>query len=234
MTSMYNADPAELEKFNQMAHRWWDPNGEFKPLHQINPLRLNWIDQKASLSGKTVIDIGCGGGILAEGMAQRGASVTGIDLSEKALSVAKLHLLESGAVVNYQKTSAEEMASLHPEAYDLVTCMELLEHVPHPASVIRACATLVKPGGHVFFATINRNIKSYLFAIVGAEKVLKMLPPGTHNFEKFIKPSELMGWSRANSLATQELLGLNYNPLTGAYALGGKTDVNYLLHTIKG
>ena len=234
MTKEYNADPAELEKFNQMAHRWWDPNGEFKPLHQINPLRLNWIDQKTSLSGKTVIDIGCGGGILAEGMAQRGAIVTGIDLSEKALNVAKLHLLESGATVNYQKTSAEEMASLHPKAYDLVTCMELLEHVPQPASVIRACATLVKPDGHVFFATINRNIKSYLFAIVGAEQILKMLPPGTHHFEKFIKPSELMGWSRANSLVTQELLGLNYNPFTKTYGLGGNTDVNYLLHTIKG
>lgn len=230
---MYNADPAELEKFNRLAHRWWDPEGEFKPLHQINPLRLDWIDRNAQLTGKTAIDIGCGGGILAEGMAQRGATVTGIDLSGKALGVAKLHQLESGSTVSYQKASAEEMAAQYPAAYDLVTCMELLEHVPKPESVIRACATLVKPGGHVFFATINRNMKSYLFAIIGAEQILKMLPPGTHDFEKFIKPSELMRWSRANSLITEELIGLQYNPFTQTYALGDNTNVNYLLHAIR-
>ncbi|HRQ57792.1 MAG TPA: bifunctional 2-polyprenyl-6-hydroxyphenol methylase/3-demethylubiquinol 3-O-methyltransferase UbiG [Azoarcus taiwanensis] len=228
-----NADPAELRKFSDLAHRWWDPASEFKPLHEINPLRLDWIDRKSALAGKTVLDVGCGGGILSEGMAGAGANVTGIDLSEKALGVARLHLFESGRKVDYQLSSAEDFAEAHPGAFDVVTCMELLEHVPNPASTIAACARLVKPGGHVFFSTLNRNPKSYLFAVIGAEYVLKLLPRGTHDYTKFIKPSELARYCRQSGLETQELIGMSYNPLTRVYSLGRDTDVNYLVHTIR-
>ncbi len=228
-----NADPAELRKFSDLAHRWWDPASEFRPLHEINPLRLGWIDRKAALAGKSVLDVGCGGGILSEGMAGAGAKVTGIDLSDKALGVARLHLFESGLQVDYQLTSAEDFADAHPETFDVVTCMELLEHVPDPASTIAACSRLVKPGGHVFFSTLNRNPKSYLFAIIGAEYVLNLLPRGTHDYAKFIKPSELARYCRERGLETQELLGMSYNPLTKVYALSRDTDVNYLVHTVR-
>ena len=224
-----NADPAELEKFGRLAHRWWDPHGEFRPLHEINPLRLDWIDRHASLAGKRVLDVGCGGGILAEAMARRGAQVTGIDLSEKALRVAELHLLESKLDIAYREIMAEELATQHPGEFDVVTCMELLEHVPDPAGMVAACARLVRPGGLVFFSTINRNPKSYLFAVVGAEYVLKLLPKGTHDYLRFIKPSELSRWSRAAGLAADELLGMTYNPFTRRYSLGSDCDVNYLL-----
>ena len=230
---MQNADPNELEKFSQLAHRWRDPTSEFRPLHEINPLRMEWIDQLSAIAGKTVLDIGCGGGILSESMAQRGACVTGIDLSDKALGVAKLHLLESGNTVNYQKISAEELAAQSPSSYDIVTCMEMLEHVPDPASVIAACATLVKPGGHVFFSTLNRNPKAYLLAVIGAEYILNMLPKGTHEYAKFIKPSELSRWAKSVNLEPDELIGMNYNPLTRNYRLDNNTDVNYLMHTVK-
>ncbi|MDO9598277.1 MAG: bifunctional 2-polyprenyl-6-hydroxyphenol methylase/3-demethylubiquinol 3-O-methyltransferase UbiG [Azoarcus sp.] len=230
MTTL-NADPAELQKFSDLAHRWWDPASEFKPLHEINPLRLDWIDNTASLAGKDVLDIGCGGGILSEGMAARGARVTGIDLSEKALGVARLHLFESSQKVDYQLVSAEEFAAQHPGQYDVVTCMEMLEHVPDPASTITACAKLVKPGGHVFFSTLNRNLKSYVLAIIGAEYVLSLLPRGTHEYGKFIKPSELSRYCRNAGLTPQELIGMSYNPLTKIYSLGRDTDVNYLMHT---
>lgn len=228
-----NADPAELQKFSDLAHRWWDPESEFKPLHQINPLRLDWIDAAAGLAGKRVIDIGCGGGILAESMAARGAQVTGVDLSEKALGVARLHLYESGQSVDYQLISAEEMARDNPESFDVVTCMEMLEHVPDPASTIRACAALVKPGGHVFFSTLNRNLKSYLMAVVGAEYILKLLPKGTHEYAKFIKPSELARYVREAGLDLEDLTGMHYNPLSQVYSLGPNTDVNYLMRTSK-
>ena len=230
---MPNADLNELEKFSQLAHRWWDPSSEFKPLHEINPLRLQWIDSHAAISGKQVLDIGCGGGILSESMAQRGAEVTGIDLSEKALAVARLHLLESGNRVDYQKISAEEFATQAAARFDVVTCMEMLEHVPDPASTIAACAALVKPGGHVFFSTLNRNAKAYLLAVIGAEYVLRMLPRGTHDYAKFIKPSELSRWAKSVDLEPDELIGMTYNPLTQRYRLGNDTDVNYLLHTVK-
>ena len=230
---MPNADLNELEKFSQLAHRWWDPRSEFKPLHEINPLRLQWIDSHAAISGKQVLDIGCGGGILSESMAQRGAEVTGIDLSEKALAVARLHLLESGNRVDYQKISAEEFATQAATRFDVVTCMEMLEHVPNPASTIAACAALVKPGGHVFFSTLNRNAKAYLLAVIGAEYVLRMLPRGTHDYAKFIKPSELSRWAKSVGLEPDELIGMTYNPLTQRYRLGSDTDVNYLLHTVK-
>jgi len=230
---MINADPVELDKFSQLAHRWWDPNSEFKPLHDINPLRLDWIDAHASLAGKKVLDVGCGGGLLSEGMADKGAAVTGIDLSDKALGVARLHLLESGRSVDYRKISAEELAVEQPGSYDVVTCMEMLEHVPNPASTIAACAALVKPGGHVFFSTINRNPKAYLFAVVGAEYVLKLLPKGTHEYAKFIKPSELSRWAKSVGLEPDELIGMSYNPLTKLYGLGRDTSVNYLLHTVR-
>lgn len=226
-----NADPAELQKFSDLAHRWWDPESEFKPLHQINPLRLDWIDNTVSLSGKKVVDIGCGGGILAESMAARGAEVTGVDLSEKALGVARLHLYESGQTVNYRHISAEDIAQESPASFDVVTCMEMLEHVPDPASTIRACATLVKPGGKVFFSTLNRNLKAYLLAVVGAEYLLNLLPKGTHEYAKFIKPSELSRYVREAGLDVEELLGMSYNPLTKIYALGRDTDVNYLMCT---
>ena len=230
---MLNADQNELDKFSQLAHRWWDPSSEFKPLHAINPLRLEWIDSHAAISGKTILDIGCGGGILSESMAQRGAEVTGIDLSDKALAVARLHLLESGNRVNYQKIAAEELASQAAGSFDIVTCMEMLEHVPSPASIIAACAALVKPGGHVFFSTINRNAKAYALAVVGAEYLLKLLPKGTHDYAKFIKPSELSRWAKSVGLEPDELIGMTYNPFTQRYRLGRDTDVNYLLHTVK-
>jgi 2-polyprenyl-6-hydroxyphenyl methylase/3-demethylubiquinone-9 3-methyltransferase len=227
-----NVDQAELDKFSALASRWWDPESEFKPLHAINPLRLNWIlDQAGALSGKSVLDVGCGGGILAESMALLGAKVTGIDLAEKSLTVARLHGLESGVAVNYQAISAEDMAVSHPAQFDVVTCMEMLEHVPDPASIVQACATLVKPGGWVFFSTLNRNPKSFLFAIVGAEYVLRMLPRGTHSYENFIKPSELAASVRKAGLATVKLAGLEYNPITDLYKLSNDTSVNYLMST---
>ncbi|MCK0512215.1 bifunctional 2-polyprenyl-6-hydroxyphenol methylase/3-demethylubiquinol 3-O-methyltransferase UbiG [Aromatoleum buckelii] len=226
-----NADPAELQKFSELAHRWWDTTSEFKPLHEINPLRLDWIDRNAGLAGKRVLDIGCGGGILSESMAAAGAHVTtGIDLSEKALGVARLHLFESGQKVDYHHASAEEFAAQHAEEFDIVTCMEMLEHVPDPASTVAACAQLVRPGGDVFFSTINRNFKAYLFAVLGAEYILKLLPRGTHDYAKFIRPSELARYCRQAALETTELLGMSYNPLTHVYSLGNDTDVNYLVH----
>lgn len=233
MSDSMNADPAELQKFSDLAHRWWDPESEFKPLHQINPLRLDWIDAAAGLAGKRIIDIGCGGGILAESMAARGAQVTGVDLSEKALGVARLHLYESGHTVDYRHISAEEIARENPEAFDVVTCMEMLEHVPDPASTIRACAALVKPGGKVFFSTLNRNLKSYLMAVVGAEYILNLLPKGTHEYAKFIKPSELARYVREAGLDVEDLTGMHYNPLSQVYSLGSNTDVNYLMRTSK-
>ena len=226
-----NADPAELQKFSDLAHRWWDPASEFRPLHEINPLRLGWIDGKAALAGKKVLDIGCGGGILAESMAACGALVTGVDLSEKALGVARLHLYESGQTVDYRLISAEDISREAPGSFDVVTCMEMLEHVPDPASTIRACAALVKPGGYVFFSTLNRNIKSYLMAVVGAEYILNLLPKGTHEYAKFIKPSELARYVREAGLDVEELIGMNYNPLNKVYSLGRDTDVNYLMRT---
>ncbi|MCU0812564.1 MAG: bifunctional 2-polyprenyl-6-hydroxyphenol methylase/3-demethylubiquinol 3-O-methyltransferase UbiG [Thiobacillaceae bacterium] len=231
---MLNADPAELEKFGDLAHRWWDPNSEFKPLHDINPLRLDWIDRAIGLPGKRVLDVGCGGGLLSEGMAVRGAEVTGIDLSEKPLGVARLHLLESGQKVDYRKISAEQMADEMPAAFDAVTCLEMLEHVPDPASIVESCSRLVKPGGQVFFSTINRNPKAYLLAVIGAEYVLQMLPKGTHDFAKFIKPSELTRWCKQSGLEPDELVGMTYNPLTRHYALGRDTDVNYLVRATRG
>ncbi len=226
---MSNADQAELDKFSQLAHRWWDPGSEFKPLHDINPLRLNWIDRLAGLAGKRVVDVGCGGGILAEAMASLGAEVTGIDLSEKAIKVAKLHLLESGRQVEYRLQSAESLAEERPQHYDVATCMEMLEHVPDPASTVAACARLVRPGGWVFFSTLNRNPKSYLFAIVGAEYILDLLPRGTHDWARFIKPSELAAHARQAGLEPVRITGMTYNPLTKVYRLAPDTDVNYLM-----
>jgi len=230
---MLNADPAELEKFGDLAHHWWDPNSEFKPLHDINPLRLDWIDQHVGLAGKRILDVGCGGGLLSEGMATRGADVTGIDLSEKPLGVAKLHLLESGQKVDYRKIAVEQLAEELPGAFDAVTCLEMLEHVPNPSSVVSACARLVKPGGQVFFSTLNRNPKSYLFAVIGAEYLLNMLPKGTHDYAKFIKPSELSRWAKLAGLEPEELIGMSYNPLTQQYSLGRDSSVNYLLRAIR-
>ncbi len=226
---MLNADPQELSKFGDLAHRWWDPDGEFRPLHQINPLRLGWIAALAALPNHDVIDVGCGGGILAESMAQRGARVTGIDLSVKPLRVAQLHAMESGVAVDYREIAAEALAEERPSSADVVTCMEMLEHVPDPGSVVRACATLVKPGGWVFFSTLNRNPKSFLFAIVGAEYVLKMLPKGTHEYAKFIRPSELSRWVREAGLEVHEFKGMEFNPLTKRYWLSGDTSVNYMV-----
>lgn len=226
---MSNADPLELDKFSALAHKWWDPNSEFKPLHEINPLRLDYIDRLASLSGKSVLDVGCGGGILAESMAGRDATVTGIDLAEKPLKVAKLHLLESGVKVDYRCIPVETLAAEHPASFDVITCMEMLEHVPNPESVVRACAELVKPGGWVFFSTLNRNPKSYLFAIIGAEYVLNLLPRGTHDYARFIKPSELSRFARGAGLAVNDLIGMTYNPLTKVYKLEHDTAVNYTL-----
>jgi 2-polyprenyl-6-hydroxyphenyl methylase/3-demethylubiquinone-9 3-methyltransferase len=225
-----NADPAELEKFSNLAHRWWDPEGEFRPLHDINPLRLEWIAQHAPLAGARVLDVGCGGGILAEAMARRGAHVTGIDLSEKALQVAQLHLHESKLDIRYEKAAVEDFAG----EFDVVTCMELLEHVPEPASMVAACARLVRPGGQVFFSTINRNPKAYLFAVIGAEYVLGLLPRGTHDYMRFIKPSELSRWARAAALRIDEIIGMTYNPVTRHYRLGADCDVNYLVRASRG
>lgn len=222
-----NVDRAELEKFGALASRWWDKNSEFKPLHEINPLRLNYIDAKVQLIGKKVVDIGCGGGILAESMATRGADVTGIDLSEKPIAVAKLHLLESGEKVDYRLISAEQLAIEQATQFDCVTCMEMLEHVPDPQSTINACAALVKPGGWVFFSTLNRNPKSYLFAIIGAEYILNMLPKGTHDYKRFITPAELSALARNAGLQTVDVCGMTYNPFTKVYKLGHDTDVNY-------
>ncbi|MFL9610104.1 bifunctional 2-polyprenyl-6-hydroxyphenol methylase/3-demethylubiquinol 3-O-methyltransferase UbiG [Methylobacillus sp. Pita2] len=228
-----NVDQAELQKFAELAHKWWDKNSEFKPLHEINPLRLNYIDEHAGLAGKRVLDVGCGGGILSESMSERGADVTGIDLGEKALKVAKLHQYESGAKVDYRLISVEDLAQEAPESFDVVTCMEMLEHVPDPAAVVLACARLVKPGGKVFFSTINRNPKAYLFAVLGAEYVLNLLPRGTHEYEKFIKPSELAGWARAAGLDVIGSKGMGYNPLTKHYKLNDDVSVNYILQTVK-
>lgn len=233
MPQTTNADPNELAKFSELAHRWWDPTGEFRPLHQINPLRLAWIEGKARLAGKRILDVGCGGGILAEAMARAGATVKGIDLAEKPLAVARLHGLESGVPVDYEAISAEDLARREPGAYDVVTCLEVLEHVPDPARTVRACAALARPGGQLFFATINRNPKSYLLAIIGAEYVLGLLPRGTHDYAKFIKPSELSRWCRDAGLDVGHLVGMTYNPLTQVYALGRDADVNYLVHATR-
>ncbi len=229
-TQTLNADHIELQKFADLAHKWWDKNSEFKPLHEINPLRLNYIDSISPLNGKCVLDVGCGGGILSESMFFKGADVTGIDLGEKALSVAKLHQLESGAKVNYRYIAVEQLADEAPASYDVVTCMEMLEHVPDPAAVVTACAKLVKPGGNVFFSTISRNPKAYLFAVIGAEYVLNLLPKGTHDYAKFIKPSELSAWVRQAGLDIAGLKGMSYNPLTKIYSLGDDVSVNYLMH----
>ncbi len=226
-----NFDQAELNKFSELAHKWWDKTSEFKPLHDINPLRLNYIDKAVSLKGKTVLDVGCGGGILSESMASIGAVVTGIDLGEKALKVAQLHSLESGVAVDYQFISVEDLAEKQPSSFDVVTCLEMLEHVPNPASVVAACAKLVKPGGHVFFSTINRNPKAYLFAVIGAEYVLNMLPRGTHDYAKFIKPSELASFVRPAGLSLLSQIGMSYNPITKHYWLSSDVSVNYMMHT---
>jgi 2-polyprenyl-6-hydroxyphenyl methylase/3-demethylubiquinone-9 3-methyltransferase len=229
-----NADPAELAKFSDLAHRWWDPESEFRPLHQINPLRLGWIEGLVSMAGRRVLDIGCGGGILSDAMARRGAEVTGIDLSAKALKVAQLHALEAQTRnVSYREISAEALALEQPASFDVVTCMEMLEHVPDAASVVKACASLVKPGGWVFFSTINRNPKSFLFAIVGAEYVLRMLPKGTHEYAKLIRPSELAAHCRVAGLSLEQTRGMEYNPLTQRYWLSGDTSVNYMIATRK-
>lgn len=232
--SSSNVDPAELAKFSELAHRWWDTESEFKPLHQINPLRLAWIQTLAPLAGKNVVDIGCGGGILSDAMARQGAQVLGADLAVKSLKVAQLHALEAGTQgVQYREISAEDLAQEQAGQFDVVTCMEMLEHVPNPASVVRACSSLVKPGGWVFFSTLNRNPKSFLFAVVGAEYVLNLLPKGTHEYARMIKPSELADWVRANGLDVKQMKGMTYNPFTLQYALGSDTDVNYLMATQK-
>ena len=225
-----NVDPQELAKFSELAHRWWDPESEFRPLHQINPLRLEWIDSLVGVAGKRVVDVGCGGGILAESMARKGADVLGIDMATKPLRVAQLHALEAGVKnVQYREMSAETLAAEQASGFDAVTCMEMLEHVPDPSSVVRACAQMVKPGGWVFFSTLNRNPKSFLFAILGAEYVLKLLPRGTHEYAKFIRPSELTRWARESGLAPNEMKGMEYNPITRRYWLSGDTSVNYLV-----
>ena len=232
--SSINVDHAEISKFEELAARWWDPHSEFKPLHEINPLRLGYINKIAGLKGKRVLDVGCGGGILSESMAKEGADVTGIDMGEAPLQVARLHLLESGVDVHYERIPVEQMAEQQPESFDVVTCMEMLEHVPDPSSVVEACAKLAKPGGHIFFSTLNRNPKSYLFAIVGAEYLLRLLPKGTHDFSKFIKPSELDRWIRQAELQCNDIIGLTYNPLTSHYRLTpGDVDVNYMVSCSK-
>lgn len=225
-----NVDPAELAKFDSLASRWWDDQGEFRPLHQINPLRLDWIRQYVKLDGCRAVDIGCGGGILAESLVQSGAAVTGIDMAEGPLSVARLHQLESGANIDYRQMTAEELALEEAGQYDVVTCLEMLEHVPDPSLVVRSCAELVKPGGHVVFSTINRNPKAFVFAIVGAEYILNLLPKGTHEYEKFIRPSELETWARDAGLVLQASMGLHYNPLSREYSLGPNVDVNYMMY----
>jgi 2-polyprenyl-6-hydroxyphenyl methylase/3-demethylubiquinone-9 3-methyltransferase len=234
MSNTQNVDPNEIRKFEELASRWWDKNSEFKPLHDINPLRANWIDNLAPVAEKKVLDVGCGGGILAEALAQRGAQVTGIDMGDAPLGVAKLHQLESGLSIDYQKSTAEDFAKAHENAFDTVTCLEMLEHVPDPSSVVRACAKMVKPGGHVFFSTINRNPKAFLFAIIGAEYVLRLLPRGTHEYAKFIRPSELANWSREADLQVNNMTGLLFNPLTKKYKLSDSDmDVNYMISTQK-
>ena len=224
-----NVDHAEINKFEQLAARWWDPDSEFKPLHDINPLRLDYINRRAPLDGKKAIDVGCGGGLLSEGLATLGADTTGIDMGEAPLTVARLHQHESGVEVNYRQITAEELAQQQPAGFDVCTCLDMLEHVPDPASVIQACSDLIKPGGELFFSTINRNPKAYLFAVVGAEYLLRMLPRGTHEYRKFIKPSELDRWARAAGLELRDLSGMSYNPLTRHYSLGQDVDVNYLV-----
>ncbi len=229
-TAQQNIDPAELAKFDSLAARWWDTEGDFRPLHQINPLRLDWIRQYVDLRDRRVVDIGCGGGILAESMAEAGANVVGIDMAEGPLAVARLHQVESGVEVEYRQSTAEELAANEAGSYDVVTCLEMLEHVPDPSAVIRSCAELLKPGGDVFFSTINRNPKSFVFAIVGAEYILKLLPKGTHEYEKFIRPSELEQWARDAGLELQASMGLHYNPLTKNYWLAPHVDGNYMMH----
>lgn len=231
---MSNVDPTEIAKFEQLASRWWDKGGEFKPLHEINPLRANYIDGHASVAGKKLLDVGCGGGILAEAMAQRGAEVTGIDMGQAPLNVAKLHALESGVEVNYRHITAEDLAEEMPGSFDIVTCLEMLEHVPDPSSVIRACAKLVKPGGYLFFSTINRTAKGWLFAVVGAEYILRLLPKGTHEYSKFIRPSEMGTWLRDADLELRNITGMTYNPVTRTYKLNARdVDVNYLMYAGK-
>ena len=234
MTNTKNVDPNEIRKFEELASRWWDKDSEFKPLHDINPLRANWIDNLSPVAEKKVLDVGCGGGILAEALAQRGAMVTGIDMGDAPLGVAKLHQLESGLSIDYHKSTAEDFAKDHENAFDVVTCLEMLEHVPYPSSVVSACAKMVKPGGHVFFSTINRNPKAFLFAIIGAEYILRLLPRGTHEYAKFIRPSELVNWSREANLQVNQMTGLLFNPLTKKYRLSDTDmDVNYMISAQK-
>ena len=234
MTNTKNVDPNEIRKFEELASRWWDKDSEFKPLHDINPLRANWIDKLSPVAEKKVLDVGCGGGILAEALAQRGAMVTGIDMGDAPLGVAKLHQLESGLSIDYHKSTAEDFAKDHENAFDVVTCLEMLEHVPDPSSVVSACAKMVKPGGHVFFSTINRNPKAFLFAIIGAEYILRLLPRGTHEYAKFIRPSELVNWSREANLQVNQMTGLLFNPLTKKYRLSDTDmDVNYMISAQK-
>lgn len=228
-----NVDPAEIAKFEELANRWWDQDSEFKPLHDINPLRVNYIDEKAPLAGKRVLDVGCGGGLLSEAMAQRGAEVSAIDMGEGPLAVARIHLLESGLSIDYQQATAEDYAEQYPASFDVVTCLEMLEHVPDPASVVSALAQLVKPGGHIFLSTISRNPKAWLFAVLGAEHILGLLPKGTHDYAKFILPSELARMSRQAGLEWADMTGMTYNPLTKVYSLGGNVDVNYLAHAVR-
>ena len=232
--SAQNIDRSEIAKFEALASRWWDKESEFKPLHDINPLRANWIDERSPVAEKKILDVGCGGGILSESMAQRGAHVTGIDMGEAPLAVAQLHSLETGVEVSYQQSTAEDMAAQHAEEYDIVTCLEMLEHVPDPSSVIKACTDLVKPGGHVYFSTINRNPKAYIFAVLGAEYLLKLLPKGTHDYSKFIRPSELCNWVREAGLELQTMTGMTYNPFTKHYRLNDNdVDVNYMIYARK-
>lgn len=229
-----NVDRHEIEKFEALASRWWDKDSKFKPLHDINPLRANWIDKYSPVAEKRLLDVGCGGGILAESMAQRGAIVTGIDMGEAPLAVARLHSLDAGISIDYQQCTAEELAINKAEQFDIVTCLEMLEHVPDPSSVVKACSKLVKPGGHIYFSTINRNIKSYLFAVIGAEYLLNLLERGTHDYSKFIRPSEMSSWIRANSLEQKTIIGLTYNPFSRIYRLNkNDTDVNYMMHVTK-
>ena len=231
---MNNVDDSEIAKFEALAARWWDPSSEFKPLHDINPLRANYIDLKSSVAGKQLLDVGCGGGLLCEAMAHRGAQVTGIDMGRAPLEVARLHALESELDIRYAQMTAEDFSTEHPEQFDVVTCLEMLEHVPDPSSVVNACAAMTKPGGHLFFSTLNRNIKSYAFAILGAEYILQLLPKGTHDYKKFIRPSELMQWTRSANIESQDMVGMAYNPITKKYKLDpSDVSVNYILHAVK-